>query len=102
MHTLETYNTTTQLDTADGATTKTARENTSIYGRTHETTRYDVTKQTNKLDTQREIDTNKTHRTTQINTLSDKAHSSTISQLSRTTDQNKTIVTGKQIGRAHV
>lgn len=55
MHALETYNASVQLGTADGATAETAREGTSVYGRTREAAGYDVAERAGKLDAQREV-----------------------------------------------
>jgi conjugal transfer mating pair stabilization protein TraG len=52
---LETYNASTQLGTADGATAEAGREGTSVYGRTRETSGYDFAERAGKLDAQREV-----------------------------------------------
>lgn len=52
---LETYNVSTQLGTADGATAEAGREGTSVYGRTRETSGYDFAERAGKLDAQREV-----------------------------------------------
>jgi len=54
-HALETYHTASQLGTADGANTEAAREHTSIYGRSRETSRYDFAERSGRLDAQREV-----------------------------------------------
>ncbi|MEN2790187.1 conjugal transfer protein TraG N-terminal domain-containing protein [Sphingomonas oligophenolica] len=54
-HALETYNASTQLGTADGATREAAREGTSVYGRTREAAGYDFAERAGKLDAQREV-----------------------------------------------
>ncbi|AZI37780.1 conjugal transfer protein TraG [Caenibius tardaugens NBRC 16725] len=66
MHALETYNAATQLGTADGATAETAREGSSVYGRTRETARYDVAERAGKLDAQREVGTGGTRSAARI------------------------------------
>ena len=52
---LETYNASTQLGTADGATAEAGREGTSVYGRTRETAGFDFAERAGKLDAQREV-----------------------------------------------
>ncbi|WP_454882976.1 conjugal transfer protein TraG N-terminal domain-containing protein [Sphingomonas oryzagri] len=54
-HALETYNASTQVGTADGATREAAREGTSVYGRTREASGYDFAERSGRLDAQREI-----------------------------------------------
>jgi conjugal transfer mating pair stabilization protein TraG len=54
-HALETYNTSTQLGTADGSTAEAAREGTSVYGRTREASGYDFGERAGKLDAQRAV-----------------------------------------------
>jgi conjugal transfer mating pair stabilization protein TraG len=52
---LETYNASTQLGTADGATAEAAREGTNVYGRARETAGFDFAERAGKLDAQREV-----------------------------------------------
>jgi len=52
---LETYIASSQLGTADGATTEASREGTSVYGRMHEAAAYDFAERAGKLDAQREV-----------------------------------------------
>lgn len=52
---METYGASVQLGTADGATSEAAREGTSVYGRTAETSGYDFAERAGKLDAQREV-----------------------------------------------
>jgi conjugal transfer mating pair stabilization protein TraG len=52
---LETYNAAVQLGTADGAIAETAREGSSVYGRTREAAGYDIAERAGKLDAQREV-----------------------------------------------
>jgi conjugal transfer mating pair stabilization protein TraG len=55
LQSLERYNTSIQVGTADGATAEAAREGTSVYGRTSETAGYDFAERAGKLDAQREV-----------------------------------------------
>ncbi len=55
LHALESYNTATQVGTADGASAEAAREGTSVYGRTKEAAGYDFAERAGKLDAQREV-----------------------------------------------
>lgn len=66
MHALETYNTATQLGTADGASAEAAREGTSVYGRTREAAGYDFAERSGKLDAQREVGTGGTRSAARI------------------------------------
>jgi conjugal transfer mating pair stabilization protein TraG len=52
---IETYNASTSLGTADGATAEAAREGTSVYARTREAAGYDFAERSGKLDAQREV-----------------------------------------------
>lgn len=52
---LESYNAAVQVGTADGASAEAAREGTSVYGRTRETSQYDFAERAGKLDAQREV-----------------------------------------------
>ncbi|MCP3732701.1 conjugal transfer protein TraG N-terminal domain-containing protein [Sphingomonas sp. MG17] len=54
---IETYNASTNLGTADGATAEAAREGTSVYSRTKEAAGYDFAERSGKVDAQREVGT---------------------------------------------
>jgi len=66
LHALETYNATSQVGTADGATAEAAREGTSVYGRTREAAGYDFAERSGKLDAQREVGTSGTRSAARI------------------------------------
>lgn len=66
MRAIETYAASTQLGTADGATTEAAREGTSVYARTREAAGYDFAERSGKLDAQREVGTTGTRAAARI------------------------------------
>ncbi|MCP3732200.1 conjugal transfer protein TraG N-terminal domain-containing protein [Sphingomonas sp. MG17] len=63
---IETYNASTSLGTADGATAEAAREGTSVYARTREAAGYDFAERSGKLDAQREVGTSGTRAAARI------------------------------------